>query len=216
MPVSTTISKSPAEQRETSLHGTLAFYENRADEFCRKTAAADLNETYRPFLSTLHKGATILDAGCGSGRDARAFLEKGFRVKAFDASPKVAEIASRYIGQPCDVLSFEQMDYNQEFDGIWACASLLHVSHGAMPKTLDRLAKALKPKGTLFVSLKEGEGESIANDGRFFSYFRAQEFKKLLTSHRFQLVKTWKQNAPDSSGTICTWLNFLARKSPSL
>jgi trans-aconitate methyltransferase len=70
----------------------------------------------------------ILDAGCGSGRDSSYFLDKGFDVSAFDASAELAKLASQLIHRPVTVCQFNEYESDKPFDGIWACASLLHVS----------------------------------------------------------------------------------------
>src|SRR5437879_4481189 len=103
------------------------YYSIHATDFVETTSTLDLAHLYKPFLAELAPGARILDAGCGSGRDAKAFLTRGYRVTAFDASPQMAANTSSLTGQECKILSFQQMKFRDEFDGIWACASLLHV-----------------------------------------------------------------------------------------
>lgn len=188
-----------------------AYYRAHAEEFCRNTAKLPLDDIYQPFLDRLSLGAHILDAGCGSGRDTRAFLKKGFRVTAVDVSPELAQLASALTGQPCQVLAFQDMTFRAEFDGIWACASLLHVPRREMSDVLKRFSSALKPGGILYASLKGGEGERVAEDGRFFSYFQEEEFTALLMKHgQFELLNSWLTHAGDSSGNSWPWLNFLA------
>ena len=156
--------------------------------------------------------ARILDAGCGPGRNAAAFLSHGYRVTAIDASPAMVQLAKRS-GVNARVMTFQQMTFCRQFDGIWAGASVLHVPHAEIPEVLSRFARALNPGGILYVSLKEGQSERIAEDGRFFSYFTLNGFSDSLTSSGlFKLVKAWKKVGPDSSGTMRTWLNFLAVK----
>lgn len=191
---------------------TLAFYKVHALKFCTATAKIDLNDFYAPFLKELPKGASILDAGCGSGRDTKAFLNRGYRVTAIDLSPDLASIAAKFTGQPCEVLSFQEMNFRNEFDGIWAFASLLHVPRTEMLMVLRRVASAMKPRGVFCVSLKEGCGERFVEDGRFFSYFNAKEFSNFLTfEDRFQIVREWKSDGRNSSGKTCRWINFLAK-----
>jgi len=192
--------------------GTLSFYKDNAREFYASTANLKAHNLYVPFLKELSPGSRILDAGCGSGRDAKAFKAQGFAVEAVDASPELARLASRLIGQTCQIASFQQIDFRSEFDGIWACASLIHVPGSEIRGVLRRLARALKPSGVLYVSLKEGHGEKVLTDGRFFNYYTSTEFKQLLTADGlFEILNIWKTKALDSSGQ--TWLNFLARKS---
>src|SRR5438309_10878337 len=113
--------------------GTLIFYREHASDFVESTATLDLGELYKPFLDHLRPGVHILDAGCGSGRDTKAFLDRGFVVTAIDASPEMARATTALTHQPCQVLPFQEMDFHEEFDGIWACAALLHVPKDEMP-----------------------------------------------------------------------------------
>jgi len=190
-----------------------AYYDEYADNFRGRTAALPLNAAYEPFLRELPPCARILDAGCGPGRNAAAFLSHGYRVTAIDASPAMVQLAKRS-GVDARVMTFQQMTFSEEFDGVWASASVLHVPHAEIPEVLSRFARALTPQGILYVSLKEGQSERIAEDGRFFSYFALNEFSNSLTSAGlFKVLKAWKRLGLDSSGTVRTWLNFLAAKS---
>jgi SAM-dependent methyltransferase len=189
-----------------------AYYDEYADHFRERTAALPMNAAYEPFLRELPRCAHILDAGCGPGRNAAAFLSHGYRVTAVDASPVMVQLARRN-GVNARVMPFQQMTFKGVFDGIWASASLLHVPHAEIPEVLRRFARALRPQGILYVSLKEGQSECIAEDGRFFSYFTINEFSGSLTSSGlFTPLEAWKQIGLDSSGKTRTWLNFLAAK----
>jgi 2-polyprenyl-3-methyl-5-hydroxy-6-metoxy-1,4-benzoquinol methylase len=191
-----------------------AYYHEYADHFRGRTAGLPMNAAYEPFLRELPPCARILDASCGPGRNAVAFLSHGYRVTAIDAAPAMVQLARRS-GIDARVMTFQQMTFNEEFDGIWASASVLHVPHAEIPDVLTRFARALNPQGILYVSLKEGQSERVVEDGRFFSYFTINEFSDSLTrSGLFKLLKAWKRIGLDSSGTMRTWLNFLAAKSP--
>ncbi|MBM3840048.1 MAG: class I SAM-dependent methyltransferase [Verrucomicrobia bacterium] len=185
-----------------------AFYAAHAQEYCRKTAEPRRDETYRPFAALLTPGARVLDAGCGSGRDSVALAQQGFRVTAIDASPEmVREACAR--GVDARVLTFQEMEFASEFDGIWACASLLHVPRAEIPGVLRRFHRALRSPGVLYVSLKDGTGEGIAEEGRFFSYFTLAEFGELLTQENFRGVKAWQSSDREFSGAERSWVNFL-------
>ena len=147
---------------------TLAYYERNARSFCAATVALDLSALYARFLPLLPAGGHILDVGCGSGRDARAFLAQGYTVTAFDASPALAQQARAYCGIPVQVLRVQEGPWMACFDGIWARASLLHVPMRELPEVLGRLTVALKPGGVLYLSFKYGHGERHC-EGRHFT-----------------------------------------------
>jgi SAM-dependent methyltransferase len=192
---------------------TIEFYDTHAKEYCESTVHLDLRGVYERFLGELGPGAHILDAGCGSGRDTKAFLDKDYCVTAIDASPEVARLARTFTGQPCGVLRFQDMEFREEFDGIWACASLLHVPRDEMPDVMSRFIQALKPAGILYLSLKEGDGERIAADGRFFSNYSTSSFRGLLVTFPvLREVAFWKTEEIRSPGQRQPWLNFLLKK----
>lgn len=135
------------------------YYRQNAQAFFGRTVHEDVATLYASFLPRLPKGAHILDAGCGSGRDTKAFVERGYRVTAIDATPEMAALAEKFTGQPVRVLRFQELDYVAAFDGIWACASLLHVPLVELPMVFERFILALKPGGYWNMSFKYGEGE---------------------------------------------------------
>lgn len=192
---------------------TYQYYEQFAAEFFGSTVGVDMAPIHQRFLAQLTPGAHILDAGCGSGRDAKAFAEAGFQVTAFDASAELARLASAHCGFDVAVRRFEDVDEVETFDGIWCCASLLHVPLAAMPATLDRLWRALRPGGTLYVSFKHGTGERVHGGRRFSNADEAtlrQWFGRWPDVHQ---IDVWLSNdqRPDRTER---WTNALATRKP--
>jgi SAM-dependent methyltransferase len=146
---------------------SVQFYENNAEDFFRRSVDAEMLREQARFAALLPAGARILDAGCGSGRDARWFREQGFEVTATEAAPTLAALASGHAGLPVQVLTFDQMVWRDAFEGIWTCASLLHVPRADLPGVVGRLRLALAPGGLWFMSFKYGRGERQAGDRRF-------------------------------------------------
>lgn len=145
-----------------------AYYDEHAEAFVASTADLNMAHVQAGFLEWVPPGGRILDAGCGSGRDSLRFLELGFAVDAFDASERMVREASRRTGLTVRRLTFQELEAAAEYDGIWACASLLHVPRAELPAVLTHLHRALKPGGVLFASFKHGKGEGWRH-GRFFS-----------------------------------------------
>mgnify|MGYP000616868000 CR=1 FL=1 len=77
---------------------TINYYQQNADSFVASTVAVDMTSLYAPFIGAIEPNGLILDAGCGSGRDAKAFADMGYRVEAFDASPAMVERAAQHSG----------------------------------------------------------------------------------------------------------------------
>lgn len=153
----------------------------------------------------------ILDAGCGSGRDSKAFLNLGYQVRAFEAAPALAELASKYLNVPVDVTSFQELELDKEFNGIWACASLLHVPLAVLPDTIQNLLESLKSNGVLYASFKYGKGET-ERDGRQFTDMDEHSFAHLavqLTGISSWEMWTSKDTRPNRNQE--SWLNALLK-----
>jgi 2-polyprenyl-3-methyl-5-hydroxy-6-metoxy-1,4-benzoquinol methylase len=191
---------------------TLSYYEANAERFFESTRGVDMNSIYEPFLSLLQPGAHVLDAGCGSGRDSRAFLERGYEVTALDASEAMAKLASRHIGRSVLQMSFDEVRFRECFDGVWACASLLHVPKRESPIVLERLGIALKTGGVMYASFKYGEGESV-RDGRLFNDLDEEGFRNVLRSRpELGILKMWRTTDLRPDRDDVAWLNVLLRK----
>ena len=195
-------------------HPTLAYYEANAERFVQDTQDIDMSILHVSFLSLLPaSGVRVLDAGCGSGRDSLAFLAKGHEMVAFDASEAMARLASKNLGFPVLRLSFDQVNFRDTFDGVWACASLLHVPRPNISGALRRLARALKPGGVLYASFRYGNVESVRG-GRLFSDYREQTFKDMLReTPKLQPIELWRTSdvRPERPDTL--WLNVLLREA---
>ena len=138
---------------------TIADYDGNSAAFQARTLGIDMTHLHAPFLRELPPGSHVLDLGCGVGRDARAFLAEGHTVTAVDASSEMVRIATEVTGRPALHMRFDELPFVKEFDGVWACASLLHVPKAEMPAVLARVARSLRLGGVLQLSVKYGESE---------------------------------------------------------
>ncbi len=158
---------------------TVNYYNNNADKFFNDTISADMTEQYAFFLKNLPKCGEILDLGCGSGRDTKYFSGMGYNVTAIDASEELAIRASEFTGQKVLVQDMRDIAYEDKFVGIWACASLLHLTESDVATTLAKCIKALKSRGVLYASFKYGT-ENYTKDGRSFTCMTEEKFNQLL------------------------------------
>lgn len=170
------------------MNQTISYYDENAKEFCRNTIDADMSFCRDKFLKYLKPNAAILDAGCGSGRDSAVFKQLGYQVTAMDASPKICQEAEKVLGQKVLCKTFEELDDENVYDGIWACASLLHVPKDRMSEVLCRLKRALKDGGILYASFKYGEEEKVVN-GRLFSNYDEESLRVLMSESRFEILE---------------------------
>ena len=158
---------------------TIAYYNQHAETFMFDTLSVEFSDQQEMLLKYLKPGSHILDLGCGAGRDSKAFIEKGFKVTALDGSKELCKIASDYIGQEVVCKTFEELDDNNTYDAVWACASLLHVPMQRLTVVIANIEKALKPGGYLYASFKYGDFEG-ERKGRHFTNLTEDRFKKLV------------------------------------
>lgn len=190
---------------------TIDYYNKHAEEFTASTFEVDMESLYQPFLAELPEGARILDVGCGSGRDTLAFKKKGYQVDAIDYSEELVKKASRLTGIPIKLKSFYEVDDYEAYDGIWACASLLHCERTRLKEVIGKLLSALKPNGVLYMSFKYGYGDR-EKDGRQFTDLNEVQVKELLSQwDDVSQLKQWItiDQRPNRSEK---WLNILLKK----
>ncbi|MGA8164622.1 MAG: class I SAM-dependent methyltransferase [Waddliaceae bacterium] len=176
---------------------TRQSYDRTASEYQENTLKLQPEVKAKVFLSHLSPNSKILDLGCGPGRDAKYFVDKGYRVVGVDISPQMIALARDSVPQADFIVSdIESLNLNCEsVDAIWASASLLHVSKQAMPSVLANLYRTLKPGGIFYVSMKRGIGEELRADDRyggvekFWNYLSEDELADLIVEGGFQIIE---------------------------
>ncbi len=189
------------------------YYDNNAEIFTERTFAHDMSDIYNQFLALLPKKASILDAGCGPGRDAIYFKNLGHDVTAFDASIEMVKISTQKLGQPTLLQSLQDLAFENQFDGVWASASLLHVPFNELKNVFEKIQRSLKPNGILYFSFKYGNDERRV-EGRTFYDMDEMSILPYLKG-LFEVLKIWKTAdtvswvAPSPANA---WLRVLCKK----
>lgn len=195
-----------------STNKTINYYNNNASAFTSDTIAVDFDEKQNVLLKYLAPGAHILDFGCGSGRDSKAFLQKGYKVTAMDGSIEMCKIASDYIGQEVINQTFQELNEVEAFDAVWACASILHVPSAELPQVIGNIERALKPGGYFYVSFKYGDFEGERN-GRYFTNLTEQSLGELLKPFaQLELLETSITPDVRAGRGDEMWLNAIVKK----
>lgn len=191
---------------------TLSYYDEKAKEFCENTVNADVSPQRDRFLSYLKEGASILDFGCGSGRDTKAFLDLGYKVEAIDGSVELCKTASEYTGIEVKNMLFQDLNDVEKYDGIWACSSILHVSKADLKSVLKKMVTALKDDGVIYTSFKYGDFEGERN-GRYFSDFTEESFREFISDcPDVSIVDSWITGDVRPGRGEEKWLNLVLKK----
>ena len=192
---------------------TLTYYNQNARSYTAAPQTLDFRLIQDRFLSHMPRSARILDFGCGSGRDTRYFLNHGFQVDAGDGSPEMCRIAGEYTGIPIRQMLFQELDTVDTYDGIWACASILHLSRSELTDVFHRMAAALRKNGMIYASFKYGSFEGERN-GRYFTDFTEKNFADF--AGRFSelvIQEMWITGDVRPGRGEERWLNTILQKS---
>jgi len=190
---------------------TALYYDDNAAAYAGATLSLSMDGPLRVFSSSLLPAARILDLGCGSGRDLRAFRNQGYNPIGVDVSLGLARYAAQ--ASMCPIVVADMLDLpfqDSSFDAVWASASILHIARREMPRALREIRRVLKEGGIAFSSLKIGEGEVRTLDSRFFTYVMPDEWRALLVQSGFNDVTIEIDQVP-SPKTGEKWVRSLAR-----
>jgi ubiquinone/menaquinone biosynthesis C-methylase UbiE len=196
---------------------TSATYDRIATEYAVRSAGADLETLSRMRASVvvrLAPGALVLDTGCGPGWDAARLRELGLRACGLDRSRGMLAEARGH-GIPLVLGDMRALPVpNGALDGLWVCASFLHLPKRDAPAVLAEFQRALRVGGLCYIGVKQGRGErwvvGEAGDERFFAFYQEEELDGLLAAQGFRNVEGWVE--PDSRGRPEDWINRLAIK----
>jgi SAM-dependent methyltransferase len=196
------------------LRRTIEYYNVNADSYSEKERSTDISRQADTFLGMVQPGARILDAGCGSGRDARYFSERGLKAIGIDLSPSLLEMARKYAPKA----TFLRMDMcrpafkEKSFEGLWMSASILHLPRKEATHTLLELSELVQGNSPLYISVLAGKGEETVyfdkNTERTFIYYSANELASLVNAAGFDIISI----KPDVRN-VRTWLDLYAKKA---
>ena len=189
---------------------TIEYYNQNADRFVQDTLSVNFVVTQERFLEKIPLGSRILDFGCGSGRDTKYFLEKGYQVTATDGSEEICRLASVFTGIEVKKMLLQELNASAEYDGIWACSSILHLSKSELLPVLRKMCVALKGNGVIYTSFKYGsfEGE---RSGRYFTESSFQNF--IIEIPELSIEDCWITGDARPERGAEKWLNLILCKS---
>lgn len=191
---------------------TISYYDKNAEYFVQGTQNVEFTKVQDHFLALLPQDGRILDFGCGSGRDTKYFLNKGFQTDAIDGSAELCKLAGEYTGIDVKHMFFSEFDACDLYDGIWACASILHLPKGELKDIFSKMIRALKDRGYIYTSFKYGDFEGYRNE-RYFTDFTEAVFGQFLKEiPGIKMKECWLSDDVRPDRNEEKWLNIILQK----
>ena len=191
---------------------TIEYYNQNADMYAQGTRLVDFTIVQERFRKMLPVGSRILDFGCGSGRDTKYFLEKGYQVAATDGSAELCRLAGSFTGIKVKEMLFQELDEIGVYDGIWACSSILHLPKQELLPVIRKMCDALKDNGVIYTSFKYSNFEGERN-GRYFTDFTEDTFDKFIkVIQELTIEEEWITSDVRPGRGEEKWLNLILRK----
>lgn len=191
---------------------TINYYNANAKEFAAGTVSVDFEFTQKKFMNKLPSNALILDFGCGSGRDTKYFISQGYQVDAVDGSIELCRLASEYTGIEVKHTYFHELAQVNQYDGIWACSSILHLPLDSLMDVMQKMVTALKGSGIIYTSFKYGTfaGE---RKGRYFTDMTEESFADFIKRIEDVIIEEqWVSSDVRPNRGEEKWLNLILRK----
>ena len=193
------------------MNKTIEYYETNAREYFEETVVIDVNELYERFLKYIPVAGKIVDIGCGSGRDMKAFKLRGYQVEGIDASAEMCGLARQFTEEKVICEDINSWNPDEKYNGIWACASLLHLNNDDISAFFNKAKEYLEPGGVIFVSAKNGIRTGEAADGRYFTDFNEEFINRILSeNNEYQLMELWYTSDTLDRNDF-RWLSFIIK-----
>jgi len=188
------------------------YYNEHAQKFIEKTLDVDLKPIYEVFESYLKPGIKLLDVGFGSGRDSLHFYKKGYSVVSIDYAEEIVARGKNFLDNEVLLVDFQEIEYENEFDAIWASAVFMHFTDNAILQAMNICHRALKANGYVYISFKYGENAETRK-GRYFNDFTEDKFMKLFKSQQnFTVERVWITEDARTDHKCKKWVNIILKK----
>jgi len=190
---------------------TIEYYDKYAKEYFEKSVAVDMSDLCDKFLKYVPKGSTILDIGCGSGRDLKYFREHGYMAEGLEPSVELKRLAEEYSGCKVHLSTIQDFNPTAKYDALWVCASVLHLNHDEQISFFAGIDKFLNSRGVVCISMKSGIKTGKDELGRYFENFNEERLRSILKSNnRIKVINQWmSHDIMNRNDTI--WINILMK-----
>ncbi|MDA3896651.1 MAG: class I SAM-dependent methyltransferase [Desulfobacteraceae bacterium] len=192
------------------------YYQKNSRQFFDQTVDIDSSLFLSSFVQTIPSQISILDVGCGSGRDLHWLRKQGFHVTGFERSPGLASLARNHSG--CEVIEgdFATYDFSpHSFDAILASGSLVHVPHENLTTVLENIFQAFNQNPNhalyMYISLKAGNGVKKDSQNRIFYLWDDETLKPIFANHELHVIETSKSPSVKNSKDL--WIGYILKKT---
>lgn len=193
------------------MNKTIEYYNKHADDYYWTTVAVDMDALRKKFASYLPAEASVIDMGCGSGRDVMAFSDMGHNVLGIDASEELVKLARERLEVRVAVGDLSTFRASEPYDGIWCCAALIHLNDEEKKRFFNNLEYNLKKGGVIYISVKDGVETHEDEQGRYISNCSEAELRKYLEGAGCEILETLVTDDTLERRSF-KWLNVIARK----
>ena len=191
------------------------FYEEHHKHYFRQTVALDPQNFLNPLIKHLAPKSSILDIGCGSGRDLLWLKDHGHEPTGLEQSSGLAKLAQSHSGCPVIKRDFTSFDFSSlHFDALMFIGALVHLDHADLATVLSHVSRALEPSGIICLTLKEGDGYHFSEDGRRFSLWQSEQLEDIFQKNGFPIINFSRDISVLNAEDI--WLSYLLRRDGDL
>jgi SAM-dependent methyltransferase len=186
------------------------YYQNNFNEYHKRTFSADSSSFLSPFVKALSPGVSILDAGCGSGRDLLWLKNQGFQVVGFEQSAGLADLARKHTG--CKIIEGDFETYNftgLKFDAILASGSFVHLPHGRLLLTIQNIRSVLDRTGIFYISLKQGDNFFTDHSNRTFYLWQDAQLREIFRQLNLDVIHFSNTESVLNSNDM--WLGYVLK-----
>ena len=190
---------------------TIAYYQANAPHYTLSFGQAP-SRHLDAFLDRLAPGASVLELGCGAGRDSARIAERGFTLDATDGTPAMVRKANERFGIAARVMRFDELDAEETYDAVWAHACLLHVARADLPGVLASVHAALRANGLHFANYKLGSAEGRDPLGRLTNLPDEEWLEETYRAAGFAILATQRYRGKGADGVQRDWYALTLRK----
>lgn len=192
---------------------TRAVYDRKAEDYAQMVRTGKPSGSLSEFIAMMPSGGRVLDLGCGPGDAAAAMRDAGLRPDAIDASPAMVDLANRTHDLTARCATFDDLDTEDAYSGVWASFSLLHAARVDLPRHLAAIGRSLVDGGYLTIGMKVGEGDGRDTLGRFYVYVGVAELEGMLRDAGLTVLSAREGEERGLAGTLDPYVIMLARKT---